>query len=202
MRVVGSRAMRRTVVFLAVLLATSCGKESTQRPTFAALSKQPASVRGWISDVEMRNASGTFRTVETEAARKAATFQQTNIWIDNAPYVSGGVAENGAFVLLDVPPGNVTISFATPTIPIAHLTLQNIPPNADVIVPGAIIKLDGSVTVEDPKAIKVRSTEKAASTPAVVAGVAVPVTQVPINAMVDRHDYLIPPSSAPVVTVK
>src|SRR5437762_1719395 len=125
MRVVGSRAMRRTVVFLAVLLATSCGKESTQRPTFA-----------------------------------------------------------------------------TPTIPIAHLTLQNIPPNADVIVPGAIIKLDGSVAVEDPKALKVRSTEKAASTPAVVAGVAVPVTQVPINAMVDRHDYLVPPSSAPVVMVK
>src|SRR5438046_9086160 len=70
MRAVGSRAMRRTVVFLAVLLAISCGQESTQRTTFDALSTQPASVRGWIRDAETRNASAQFRPVPTDAHRR------------------------------------------------------------------------------------------------------------------------------------
>src|ERR1043165_4245648 len=105
--------MRRGALLLA-LIVLSCGKESTQRSTFAALSKEPTSVRGWIADVETRSSADVYRTTETEAARRAATFQNTNVWIDNAPYVSGGVAENGAFVLLDVPPGAVVISFGPP----------------------------------------------------------------------------------------
>src|SRR5256714_9782568 len=196
--------MRRGLIFLAII-ALACGKESTQRSTFAALSKEPTSVRGWIADVETKSSSDAFRTVETEAARRAATFQATNVWIDNAPYVSGGVAENGAFVLLDVPPGNVTISFSTPAIPLARLTLTNIPGNADVLIPGLIIKRDGSVAVEDPKALKVRVAAKRPliKTPmkTTVAGVPVVVTQVPIHSMIDRHDYLAPPSNAPVATV-
>jgi len=192
--------MRRSLIFM-LLIAAACGKESSQRSTMTALSKDPISVRGWIADVDPESQSGVYRTVETEAARRAATFQNTNVWVDNAPFVSGGVAENGAFVLLDVPPGTVTISFATPTIPLARLNLANIPGNADVMIPGLIIKRDGTVSVADPKALKVRhSTKVTAMT--TVAGVPVPVTQVPINSMADRHDYLTPPSSAPVATVK
>ena len=193
--------MRRCLVLLA-LIALACGKESTQRSTFAALSKEPTSVRGWIADVEMKSSGDVYRTTETEAARRAAMFQATNVWIDNAPYVSGGVAENGAFVLLDVPPGNVTISFSTPTIPLARLTLTNIPGNADVLIPGLILKLDGTTTVEDAKAVKVRLPVKLPPMKMTVAGVPVEPTQVPVNAMMDRHDYLTPPSSTPVATVK
>ena len=195
--------MRRTLAFLSLLIFACGGKDSTHRPSFPALSKEPISVRGWIADVEDKSSNGMFRTVETEAARRAATFQQTNMWIDGAPYVSGGVAENGAFVLLDVPPGNVTISFSTPRIPLARLTLTNIPGNADVIVPGMIVKQDGTIAVENPKAIQVRVSAKVPPTPMSVASIAVAPTLVPVNAMMDRHDYLTPPSTqTPVATVK
>lgn len=194
--------MRRALVLLA-LAALACSKESTQRSSFPALSKEPISVRGWIADVEDKSSNGMYRTVETEAARRASVFQQTNMWIDNAPYVSGGVAENGAFVLLDVPPGTVTISFATPTIPLARLQLTNIPGNADVLIPGMILKQDGTITVENPKAVQIRIASKVPPMKSSVAGVALEPTQVPVNAMMDRHDYLMPPSNqAPVATVK
>jgi len=193
--------MRRALVFLTVALL-GCGKESTQRSTFSALSKEPISVRGWIADVETKSSGDVYRTTETEAARRAAVFQATNMWIDNAPYVSGGVAENGAFVLLDVPPGNVTISFSTPTIPLAKLTLTNVPGNADVLVPGMTFKLDGTVAFEDPKALKVRVSTKLPPMNTTVGGVAVNPTQVAVNDMTDRHDYPNPPSAMPVATVK
>lgn len=192
----------RSRALLLALLVLACGKESPQRSTLTALSKEPISVRGWIADVEPKSASDLYRTTETEAARKAAAFQATNMWIDNAPYVSGGVAENGAFVLLDVPPGNVTISFSTPSTPLARVVLTNIPGNADVLIPGLILKRDGSVAVEDPKGVKVRTAAKVPPVKATVAGVAVDVTQVPVNSMIDRHDYPIPPSTAPVATVR
>ena len=193
----------RSRALLLAFLVLACGKESSQRSTFTALSKDPISVRGWIADVEPKSAGDLYRTAETEAARKAAAFQATNMWIDDAPYVSGGVAENGAFVLLDVPPGNVTISFSTPATPVAHVVLTNIPGNADVLIPGLILKRDGTVAVDDPKGVKVRTAIKVPQRKATVAGIAVDVTQVPVNAMVDRHDYPTPPSSlAPVATVK
>ena len=197
----GFRATCGVLVSVA-LIVLACCKQSTQRSTFAALSKEPTSVRGWIADVESKSSGQVYRTAETEAARRAAAFQATNVWIDNAPYVSGGVAENGAFVLLDVPPGDVTISFSTPTIPVARLSLTRIPGNADVLIPGVILKQDGSVGVEDPKALRVRLPVKVPPIKATVAGVPVGVTQVPINAMMDRHDYPTPPSQLPLATVK
>lgn len=195
--------MRRAVIFIA-LIASACGKESTQRSTMPGVSKEPVSVRGWIADVDPQSGTGVYRTVETEAARKAEAFQAMNVWVDNAPYVSGAIAPNGAFVLLDVPPGNVTISFALPpAIPVARLTLSNIPGNADVLIPGLIIKRDGSVTVEDPKQLKVRVATKPPSTTATVAGFPAPIVQVPVNTLTDRHDYLEPPTQmAPVAKVR
>jgi hypothetical protein len=195
--------MRRAVIFIA-LIAAACGKESTQHSTLPGVSKEPISVRGWIADVDPQSGTGVYRTVETEAARKAEAFQAMNVWVDNAPYVSGAIAPNGAFVLLDVPPGNVTISFALPpAIPVAHLTLANIPGNADILIPGLIIKRDGSVTVEDSKQLKVRVATKPPSATATVAGFPAPIVQVPINTLTDRHDYLEPPTSAvPIAKVK
>ena len=198
----GFRATCGVLVSVA-LIVLACRKQSTQRSTFAALSKEPTSVRGWIADVESKSSGQVYRTAETEAARRAAAFQATNVWIDNAPYVSGGVAENGAFVLLDVPVSiPVPQKPCSPTIPVARLPLTRIPGNADVLIPGVILKQDGSVGVEDPKALRVRLPVKVPPIKATVAGVPVGVTQVPINAMMDRHDYPTPPSQLPLATVK
>src|SRR5438270_9462868 len=90
-------AMQRRAVIFIVLIAAACGKESAQRPTLPGVSREPISVRGWIADVDPQSGTGVYRTVETEAARKAEAFQALNVWIDNAPYVSGAIAPNGAF---------------------------------------------------------------------------------------------------------
>jgi len=193
--------MRAAAVLLVLTVACS-GSE----PNAPRVSKEPISVRGWIADVET-SSDTRFRTRETEDARKIAAFQQTNVWVDNAPYVSGGVAENGAFILLDVPPGNVTIEFSAPGAPSAKLVLRNIPGNADVFVPALVLR-SASVAVLDPKALQVRMAahvDKPSPTGAraIVAGVAVPVMNTPFAAMADRHDYPNPPGApAPLATVR
>jgi hypothetical protein len=184
-------------LLMLALLITACRAE--QRPAgYQALAKEPISVRGWIADIET-NAPGTrFRTVETEAARRQAAFQAANVWIDNAPYVSGGIAETGAFVLLDVPPGKVRIAFSAPGVPEAVLPLENVPPNADVVIGGLVLNANGTVTA-DPAQLKIRipgsvKHETPTSQKATLAGFVVPVVEVPINSLQDRHDYPNPPA--------
>lgn len=189
----------------ALLLALACG---SPQPVTPVVSKAPISVRGWIADVDRPDSGGTFKTVETEAARRGQMFQSTNIWMDDAPYVSGGVADTGAFILLDVPPGNSTIEFAPPGGPVSRLRMENVPGNADVFLPGLILK-DNAVGFADPSAVKVRLAAKVAKvTPtgafAVIAGQRVPIVNAPIAQMTDRHEYPTAPSSgpAPLATVK
>ena len=192
----------KRVAFLIALILAGCGGEGAQGPD-----KSPVSVRGWIADVEGSNPEGSFRTVETESARRIAMFQQTSTWIENLEFVSGGVAETGAFILLDVPPGDVTISFNAPNAETAKLVLQNVPPSADVFVPGLILKKNGS-DVEDPKAIQVRvaaSIEKARPTKivATIDGHPVTVVETPYDAMMDRRDYpTVPAGYIPLAKVK
>src|SRR5712691_7349678 len=130
--------MKNLLAFAAALVISACGPSE---PVGPLLSKEPISVRGWIVDVEGA-ASSSYQTVETEAFRKSQLFQTMNVWVDNAPFVSGGVAETGAFLLLDVPPGNVTVVFSTAGAPAAKLVLQNIPGNADVFVPAILLRRD------------------------------------------------------------
>lgn len=185
------------------MLVIACEPSNPNAPQ---LSKEPISVRGWIVDVA-GSPKAPFQSPETDAARRAQLFQSTNVWVDNAPYVSGGVAENGAFILLDVPPGNVTVSFSAPGAPNARLALQNIPGNADVFVPAMVLKPDG-VALLDPKGVQVRLAAKIDKpTPtrltSVVAGLRVPVMNTPIAQMTDRHDYPNPPAGLrPIATVK
>ena len=194
---------KRFVVILAIA-AAACGGGS--EPKGPRVARDPISVRGWIVDVDT-GPNNAYHTIETEAARKQNLFRGTNVWIENAPYVSGGVAETGAFLLLDVPPGNVTITFSAPGAPAARLVLGAIPGNADVFVPAAMLKRD-TVTLLDPASVKVRlaaNVDKAApaGTFATVAGVRIPVMRTPINQMIDRLDYPNPPSSqAPLAIVK
>ena len=190
-------------LLLLLPLVIACGPDDPSTPH---VSKEPTSVRGWIVDVA-GSPKAPFQTPETDAVRRFQLFQSTNVWIDNAPYVSGGVAENGSFLLLDVPPGNITIIFSAPGAPNARLVLQNIPGNADVFLPAILLKPD-SVALLDPKGVQVRlaaKIDKPAPTrlTAIVAGLAVPVMNTPIAQMTDRHDYPNPPMGLrPIATVK
>ena len=191
-------------ILILALLAASCG--GGKEPAGPHVARDPISVRGWIVDVDS-GPNNAYHTIETEAARKQNLFRGTNVWIENAPYVSGGVAETGAFLLLDVPPGNVTITFSAPGAPAARLVLGNIPGNADVLVPAIMLKRDG-IALLDPASVKVRlaaAIDKAVPTGAfaTVAGQRIPVMRTPINQMVDRLDYPTPPAmQAPLATVK
>jgi len=183
-------------------LAAACGAPTPNNPH---VSRTPISVRGWIVDIE--SPPNAYHTIETEWARKRQLFQQTNVWVDNAPYISGGVAENGSFILLDVPPGNVAVSFSAPGAPLVRLVLQHVPGNADVFIPALFIKHD-SVALLEPNGVKVRLAAKVKEpTPtgatAIVSGLTVPVVNTPMVAMMDRLDYPIPPSSpTPIAIVK
>lgn len=185
------------------MLAAACGPSEPQGPH---VHKDPISVRGWIVDVET-GPSTAYHTVETEAARKRDLFRGTNVWVENAPYVSGGVAETGAFLLLDVPPGDVTITFSAPGVPVSRLVLKKIPGNADVYIPAMLIKKD-AVSLLDPQGAKVRvaaQIEKAVPTGAFanVGDQRIAVVSTPIREMIDRLDYPNPPATqAPLATVK
>ena len=188
--------MSRLSLLLVPLILIACGPAESKGPV---VSKEPVSVRGWVSDVE-GGENSTFRTVETEAARKQQLFQSMNVWVEGAPYISGGLAENGSFILLDVPPGTVTVEFSTPTIQRATLLLKNIPGNADVLVPGIIVKRDGGIAVIDPKAIEVRTAAKIdkprpTALKANVAGIEIPVIETPLAQMIGRRDWPQPPAA-------
>ena len=192
--------MRRFALCVVVVALAACGPE---KPSPSALSKDPVSVRGWIEDVEGAQRS---KSPEMETARRTQIFQATTVWVDNAPYASGGVAGNGSFILLDVPPGKVTIGFTAPGAEQSQLVMENIPGNADVFVPGIILKKHGVAFVR-PQDVKVRvAAEVKSPTPtgrtAVVGGLKVPILNVPLAAMVDRHDYPRPSGFRPVATFK
>src|ERR1700755_1816319 len=125
--------MKRLAIVL-ILLAVACGGAKESHAP-GEVSRDPISVRGWISDIDTGAEPGNFKTVETEAARRAQNFQSTNVWVENAPYVSGGVAETGAFILLDVPPGRPTITFTAPGAAAAQVVIQDAPPNCDIFLP-------------------------------------------------------------------
>ncbi|HEV2720330.1 MAG TPA: hypothetical protein VG323_09965 [Thermoanaerobaculia bacterium] len=186
----------------ALALLAACGPT----PNTPRVSKDPVSIRGWLYDVE-GGPSAPFRTAETEAARKQHLFQATYVEVVNAPYVSGGIAENGAFLLLDVPPGKVTVIFSAPGAPAAKMEMDNVPGNADIFVPGVVLKPNG-VGFTDPSAVKVRMAARvdkprASAMSATIAGLRVPVTDTPIAQMADRHDYPIPPTTlVPIAKVK
>jgi hypothetical protein len=185
------------------MFIVACGPSNPNAPQ---VSKEPLSVRGWIVDVA-GSPHAPFQTPETDAARRMQLFQSTNVWVENAPYVSGGVAENGSFILLDVPPGNTTVTFSAPGATAARLVLQNIPGNADVFVPAILLKPD-SVALLDPKSVTVRlaagvNRPTPTGMTAKVAGLAVPVVNTPIAQMSDRHDYPNPPAGLrPIAIVK
>lgn len=197
--------MKRSV-FAILLAALAAAVACDQGPAGPRVSTEPLSVRGWVLDVE-GGPNAPFRTAETEGARKQHLFQATYVEVVNAPYVSGGIAENGSFLLLDVPPGKVTIVFSGPGAPAARLDMENVPGNADVYLPALLLK-PSSVELTDPASVKVRvaahiDTAQPAGLTAKIAGRPFAVVSTPLAQMSDRHDYPVPPAMrVPVATVK
>lgn len=167
------------------------------------MSLGPVSVRGWILDVKGAQRG---ETIEMELARRSVLFQSSSVWVENVEYASGGIAENGSFIVLDVPPQNSILGFNAPGAETAKVTLANVPPNADVLIPNVILE-NGGATVLDPKKIIVRvsgnvSQPRPTGKTATVAGHIVPVIEVPLISMEDRRDYPIVPGYRPVAIVR
>lgn len=193
--------MSRTLLALTFLALAACG--GAEDGALYNLVSDPVSVRGWILDVKGAQRA---ETIEMELARRTQLFQSTSLWVENSEYASGGIAGNGAFIILDVPPLNAIIGVNAPGAETAKIVLQNVPPTADVFIPDVLLE-NGGATVLDPTKILVRlpgNVDKPTPTgkTAIVAGHTVPVIETPLAQMMDRRDYPQVPGFRPVATVR
>ncbi|MDQ3283942.1 MAG: hypothetical protein M3Q69_21265 [Acidobacteriota bacterium] len=194
--------MRRTLLFAALCLVAACGGDDPN--SVYNVSRQPISVRGWVLDVKGAQRAPT---AEMEIARRTELFAGASVWVENAQFASGGIAENGAFIILDVPPNASTIGFQMVGADNAKLVLQNVPGTCDVFIPDLILQ-PGGATVLDPKKIQVRlpDDDVKQQTPsgktAIVAGYTVPILRTPLGQMSDRREYPSPGGFRPVATVR
>jgi hypothetical protein len=197
-----TRQLFKVLAALVSLTLAACGGETKDKSVYG-LSRDPISVRGWILDVK---GSQHAQAAEMEIARRTQVFQATTVWVENTEFASGGVAENGAFIVLDVPPLKATLGFNAPGAETARLVLEGVPGTADVFIPDIILEPNGA-KVLDPKKILIRlPSDVAKPTPsgktAKVAGNVVPIINTPLAQMTDRRDYPNPGGFRPVATVR
>ena len=202
-----TRAWLTTTVFLGAIALASCGG-AEKRADGSSMSRSPASVRGWVSDIQSTPTNYSVVKPMSDSALRSDLFSRTNVYVANAQFASGGIAENGSFILLDVPPGAVNIVFQIPGYRDASLQLSGVPENADVLIPGVIVTPNGARPA-DGASIQVRipgETKRATGQFALVGGIRVPVTEAPLSEMVDRRDYPEPPKGPaavkPLATVR
>lgn len=195
-----SRMMRAAATTAILVLLLGCGgsKESVYQ-----LSRSPISVRGWILDVKGAKHA---ETMEMEVARRSELFAAASVWVENNEYASGGIAENGAFIVLDVPPGSATLGFNAPGAETAKVVMQDVPGTADVFIPDLVLE-PGGATVLDPSKILIRvpgDVDKRTATgkSAKINAYTVPIYEAPLSEMTDRRDYPNPGGFRPVATVK
>src|SRR5689334_105222 len=117
--------MRRLLLTIVILALAACKNDDGLK-----MSSDPTSVRGWILDVKGAKRG---ETMEMELARRSQLFLGSSVWVENVDYASGGIAENGAFVVLDVPPKNAILGFNAPGAETAKVVMQNVPGSADVL---------------------------------------------------------------------
>jgi hypothetical protein len=195
--------MVRRLFASALLFVLACSGEKQSEESIYAMNREPTSVRGWIADVAGAKHADTF---EIEIARRQQLFQATSLWVENNQYASGGIAGNGAFVILDVPPQKATIGFNAPGAEDAKLVLSGVPGNADVFIPDVVLERGGA-RVLDPAKILIRlpmKIDKAKPTgkTAMIGPYTVPITATPLGQLADRRDYPNPGGFRPVATVK
>ncbi|HYO76734.1 MAG TPA: hypothetical protein VE010_09755 [Thermoanaerobaculia bacterium] len=195
--------MTRRLLSLAFLFVVACGGE--QDPKSAQmLSRTPCSVRGWILDVKGAQQA---ENADLEIARRTELFTTSSVWVEDTEFASGGIAENGAFIILDVPPQKATLGFQATGAADARLVLEGVPPSADVLIPNVILENNGA-TILDPKLLQVRIPDRDVDKPtpngqtARIAGHAVPIMRTPLHMLEDRRDYPNPGGFRPVATFK
>jgi hypothetical protein len=199
---VGFAAMKRSLFALALVALAGCGGGENKSSVYE-MSTEPVSVRGWILDVKGAQHSNI---PDVEIARRTQLFQSSSVWVENTEYASGGIAENGAFIILDVPPLNATVGFNAPGAETAKLVMKDVPGTADVFIPDVVLE-PGGATVLDPKKILVRvpaevSTARRTNRMATIAGYKVPIIETPLGQMTDRREYPNPGGFRPVATVR
>ncbi len=198
-----TRSMTRQLIAIATLVLAGCGGSEKSETSVYALARNPISVRGWILDVK---GSQHEQIADMEIARRTQLFQSTTVWVENVEFASGGVAENGSFIVLDVPPNKAIIGFNAPGAETARIVLEGVPGTADVFIPDVILEANGA-TVLDPKKIVIRlPADVDKPTPsgktAKVGGYTVPIINTPLREMIDRREYPDPGGFRPVATVK
>lgn len=200
------RSLSQLGVMALLCVATlACGDENQRS---VDVSRSPVSVRGWIADIQTTPENFSVVKPMSDAALRADLFYRTNIYVEKAQFASGGMAESGAFMVLDVPPGNAQITFQVPGHPDAKFDVADIPPNADVLAGGLIITPTG-VRASDPSLIHVRvpgTTKRKTGATATVAGARIAVEEVTLAELGDRRDYPTPARAAsapkPLATVR
>lgn len=182
----------RVLLTLLVPALLFCGEPKPR----GELPAGPVSVRGWVSKVEGVPHYG-----------EDGNFYDLNAYVEGIERVSGGVQENGAFIILGVPPGQSTIVFQAPGIEDAAIHFEGLPPRADVLLPGIILTPDGA-TISNSEAAKVRiprgtegETEEIEST-TTANGVTLPTYMVPTRKLGDRLNYPEPPKRGNIITVQ
>ena len=183
------------------LLTTAC-KESPEMAAERERRRSPVSVRGWIWDIEAEapGSPGTmsvYNENQAEFQRKQRLFAETNLAVEGVTYASGGLLDSGTFIILDAPPRNLTVLFQT-VLGDFTLPMTNIPPSADVLLPGIIIGREG-VRFAEPEKIRVRIVGETARKTGEMAQVGphqVPIEEVTAAEITDRRDYPTPQAPA------
>lgn len=183
---------------LSCLLLVAC-EDSPERQAERERRRSPISVRGWIWDIEAPapGAGGTMSVVnpaQAEYQRKQRLFSESNLSVVDVTYASGGLLDSGNFIILDAPPRELTVLFQTPVLGDHELPMSNIPPNADVLLPGIIIGKDG-LRFAEPEKIRVRVPGPETRLTGEMAQIGphqVPIEQMPVAQMSDRRDYPAP----------
>lgn len=193
--------MRRPVLLLLSLLVFACSdSETLDREDRGSFRKGPVSIRGWFSEIDVGPPPPDVFSVTTPNARispyQRQLFEKTNISLEGVPYASGGVRDDGSFIVLDAPSGAMLLNMQAPGVPLVQMRLENIPPNADVFIPGIKLYADRfEILRPDQVLIRVPTRggeRKKAERTAKVGEHAADVWEVPLREMMDRRDWPVP----------
>ena len=192
--------MKRLLVLLVPLTLLACDGRSLENEGRGSFKRGPISVRGWFAEIEVgappENVFSVTQPGGNVSHYQQELFKETNLSVRDVPYASGGVADDGSFIILDAPPGRVVIDMQAPGVPLLPLVLENIPPNADVLIPSIKLYPDRFELLQPERVlIRVptrRSERKKAAQQATVGGLRVDVWEVPLREMMDRRDWPTP----------